>query len=47
MKAEKDVFCQKITKTAKIFMFTTLFSQFDLQFDPKPFMLPKLRVVAT
>ena len=34
-------------RTAKIFMFTTLFSQFDLQFDPKPFMLPKLRVVAT
>ena len=36
---------KKLQKQPKFFMFTTFFSQFDLQFDLKSSMLPKLRVV--
>ena len=46
MKAEKDFLSKKkLLKQPKFFMFTTFFSQFDLQFDLKSSMLPKLRVV--
>ena len=42
----KKIFCQKkLQKQPKFFLFTTFFSQFDLQFDLKSSMLPKLRVV--
>ena len=45
MKAEKDFLSKKITKTALILNVHNFFSQFDLQFDLKSSMLPKLRVV--